>query len=508
MTNSLTNSKLRRNFINLGAFVCSFLLYVQTATGADAIRLDTTATRISKHIDILCSPEYNGRSTLSGHDLKAISFVDSIFRTTGLIPYRSIPSNSFKQPVNIVCTTPLSSNISILGKTYGFVTDFINLGQAPKPLNNIDIVFGGTGDNDQLDSLDLNGKALFILTNNLRIGALKVHETAKRKGCVLIISANPTNNQQFSQIAQQVKSVNAATTYTLATSSSSVLTRSFSPNANPIPQILVSNHLAEAILGESPQKVWERNVETDGLKIIPSSLKVNVQFNKQIDTLKTYNVIGWIPSARASQRSIIVSAHLDHLVQNGQNWFPGADDNASGVALVIELAKRFASKKGYQFNSNIIFVAFTAEEIGLLGSQQYAKTPLFPADSTLVLLNFDMVGRVGVQKGRKKTLFINGNNKLEAFGEMAMQCNTDSTLAIDYKTLSKTSLFTISDHYHFEKMGLPSYLLTTGLHRDYHTPNDTPEKLSIEGIAQIADYIETLIIEIDRLNRILPMDTN
>ncbi|HPF92452.1 MAG TPA: hypothetical protein PLV65_00845, partial [Tenuifilaceae bacterium] len=157
MTNSLTNSKLRRNFINLGAFVCSFLLYVQTATGADAIRLDTTATRISKHIDILCSPEYNGRSTLSGHDLKAISFVDSIFRTTGLIPYRSIPSNSFKQPVNIVCTTPLSSNISILGKTYGFGTDFINLGQAPKPLNNIDIVFGGTGDNDQLDSLDLNG---------------------------------------------------------------------------------------------------------------------------------------------------------------------------------------------------------------------------------------------------------------------------------------------------------------------------------------------------------------
>ena len=508
MINSFIKSKLRRNFVYLGTFVCSFLLYVQTASGADAIRYDTTKTSISKHIEVLCSSEFNGRSTLSSHDLKAVSFVDSIFRTTGLKPYRSIPSNSFKQPVNIVCTTPLSSNISILGKTHGFGTDFINLGQAPKPLNNIDIVFGGTGDNDQLDSLDLNGKALFILTNNLRIGALKVHETAKRKGCVLIISANPTNNQQFSQIAQQVKSVNAATSYTLANSSGSVLTRSFSPNANPIPQILVSNHLAEAILGESPQIVWDRNTEVDRIKKLPSTLKIDVLFNKQLDTLKTYNVVGWIPSAKASQRSIVVGAHLDHLAQNGQNWFPGADDNASGVALVIELAKRFASKNDYRFNSNIVFVAFTAEEIGLLGSQQYAKTPLFPADSTLVLLNFDMVGRVGVQKGRKKTLFINGNNKLEAFGEMAMQCNTDSTLTIDYKTLSKNSLFTISDHYHYEKMGLPSYLLTTGLHRDYHTPNDTPDKLSIEGIAQIADYIERLIIEIDRLNRTLPMDTN
>lgn len=508
MINSFTKSKLRRNFIYLGAFACSFLLYVQTASGANAIRLDTTATRISKHIEVLCSPEYNGRSTLSGHDLKAISFVDSIFKTTGLKPYRSIPSNSFKQPVNIVCTTPLSSSISILGKTYSFGTDFINLGQAPKTLSNIDIVFGGTGDNEQLDSLDLNGKALFILTNNLRIGALKVHETAKQKGCVLIILANPTNNQQFSQIAQQVKSANAATSYTLANSSGSVLTRSFSPNANPIPQILVSNHLAEAILGESPQKVWERNVEADGLKIIPSELKVNVQCNKQIDTLKTYNVVGWIPSASASQRSIVVGAHLDHLAQSGQNWFPGADDNASGVALVIELAKRFAAYDNYEFNSNIVFVAFTAEEIGLLGSQQYAKAPLFPVDSTLVLLNFDMVGRVGLQKGGKKTLFINGNNKLDTFGEIAMQCNTDSSLTIDYKTLSKTLHFTISDHYHYEKMGLPSYLLTTGLHNEYHTPNDTPEKLSIEGIAQIADYIEKLIIEIDRLNRILPMETN
>lgn len=186
----------------------------------------------------------------------------------------------------------------------------------------------------------------------------------------------------------------------------------------------------------------------------------------------------------------------------GKNWFPGADDNASGTALLIELAKRFSlkAKQGVKFKNNIVFAAFTGEEIGLLGSEHYTKNPLFSMDSTVVVLNFDMVGRADEKEGIEKKLFISGANKIEKFGKTALHINTDTLLHIDFKSMAEISSSVLSDHHHFETKGIPAYLLTTGLHRDYHTPFDTPDKISYRGIEDIISYAQRLIIHLDSSN--------
>lgn len=484
------------------ALAISLLLFVQHAACNEVSKVDTSLNEIKRHIDVLCSPELYGRSSLTGHDNKAAFYIDSIFTAQKLKPYKTVPTISYKQSFGIVCTTPKSRTLTFLGKTYGFGTDFIALGAVPDSFNDIEIVFGGTGTPKELDSIELKGKALLILTNNLRVGALNVQNLAKSKGCALIIVANPTKNQQFSQISRQVNALHSKTTYTIANSKKSVLTRSFSPVADPIPQILISNQVTSVILGENPLTVWQKINKSEATKILPPSIKLGLQFEKQTDTINTQNVIGWIPSSRNSGKSIVVCAHFDHLAPQGQNWFPGADDNASGTALLIELAKRFAAKakRGVEFKNNIIFAAFTAEEIGLLGSEHYLKNSLFPLDSTIVVLNFDMVGRAGKQNDTKKTLFISGANSIEKFGKTASQINADTSLHIDYKSMEWISTSLLSDHYHFENEGIPAYLFTTGLHSEYHTPLDTPDRLSYEGIEGIINYAQRLILYLDSNN--------
>ncbi|MDD2278941.1 MAG: M28 family peptidase [Bacteroidales bacterium] len=481
------------------AIACCLLLFAQVAICSPISKVDTSLYQIKKHIEILCSPDFYGRSPLTGDDKKAAIYIDSIFTAQKLKPYKTVPTTSYKQPFSIVCTTPKSSIITFLGKTYNFGADFITLGTEQVTFNEISVVFGGTGTPEELDIIDLKGKALLILTNNLRVGALNIQDIAKSKDCALVILVNPTKTQQFEQISRQVNVLQFETTYTIANSKKSVLTRSFSPLADPVPQILISNQLAGAILGENPHTVWHRINRGEETRVLPPSLKLGLQFERQIDTINTQNVIGWIPSSNNSHRSIVVCAHFDHLAPQGQDWYPGADDNASGTTLLIELAKRFAAKtkQGVEFKNNIVFAAFSAEEIGLLGSEHYSKNPLFPIDSTIIVLNFDMVGRVGKQDGIEKTLFISGANRIERFSEIALHVNADTSLYIDYKSMADIASYLLSDHYYFELKGIPAYLLTTGLHQEYHTPFDTPDRISYKGINDIINYAQRLIIHLD-----------
>ena len=209
------------------------------------------------------------------------------------------------------------------------------------------------------------------------------------------------------------------------------------------------------------------------------------------DTIPTQNVVGFIPAAGVNQQSVIICAHFDHLAPEGQRWFPGADDNASGTAVLIEVARLLANdyRNGYLPNRNIVFAGYSAEEIGLLGSQYYFNNPLFPVENTTVMLNLDMVGRLGKQPEAKKAVYIGGSNRLKEFSSTMQTLNTDSTYTIDSESLAGISLFTLSDHFHFDNRGLPAYLITTGMHNDYHKPSDTPEKLSIEGMQDMVKLI-------------------
>ena len=138
---------------------------------------------------------------------------------------------------------------------------------------------------------------------------------------------------------------------------------------------------------------------------------------------------------------------------------------------------------------SIVFAGFTAEEIGLLGSQYYSLNPIFCTDSTAAFINIDMVGRLVETGGNSKNIFVNGDNRIEEFLQTLNTLNSDTTQVIDTKMFTGTDDILLSDHFHYNKLGLPSYLLTTGLHIDYHRPTDTPEKLSYTGMTKIVRLV-------------------
>ncbi len=189
---------------------------------------------------------------------------------------------------------------------------------------------------------------------------------------------------------------------------------------------------------------------------------------------KGTNVLGVLRGASAE--AVVVGAHYDHLGRKGEKIWSGADDNASGVAVLLELARRLSYRRPRR---TIVFASFSGEEAGLFGSKHYVKNPLVPLEQTVAMVNLDMVGRL-----REKLLvFGTGTgDQFRAFLE-------DSPLALAFPN----DPFGPSDHTSFILKGVPSVHLFTGSHADYHKPTDTPEKIDYEGMLRIADLVETLV---------------
>ncbi len=448
---------------------------------------ENVKNQVKNHVEFLASEELYGRSSLTGHDTLAATYIDSVFNDFGLLPAFSENKESYLQPFIITLTKPGERTLEILGKEYVYGKDFISLGADPPTNKELEIVFGGLGTYDDIDTLDIKGKTLLILTNNLRVAGLKIQELAREKGCLGIIAINPLNNDQFESLSRQFFSKHHEEKLEVAGIEEKSITRYFSRFGEPIPQILISNNLAETILGESPMKVVRKMKDGELIKSPPREFKLKFTYNQHVDSILTSNVIGMIPSLHKTDQSVIICAHYDHLAPEGDRWYPGADDNASGVAVLLEVARLLAKdyQNGYKPNRNIIFSAFTAEELGLLGSHYYSHNPLFPIDSTRLMLNFDMAGRMGLQEKDGNNLYIWGNNNLNDFSNTLKSINNDTTLVIDHESLADISLFALSDHHHFDKKGIPAYLLTTGLHVDYHQPTDIPVKLSYKNMVKI-----------------------
>jgi hypothetical protein len=198
------------------------------------------------------------------------------------------------------------------------------------------------------------------------------------------------------------------------------------------------------------------------------------------------NVAGILPGkGDHAEEYVIVGAHYDHLGHGGPGslapWshgiHHGADDNASGTTAMMELADRFAHL-GPQKRS-IIFIAFTAEEEGLIGSQYFASHPPVPLKNVVAMLNLDMVGRMSNGK-----LLIGGEGTAEDFPELMRQA--DKGLPLVLSEFGKGGIGP-SDHTSFALKKIPVLFFFTGLHMDYHRPTDTSDKINYKGMEEVVD---------------------
>ncbi len=207
-------------------------------------------------------------------------------------------------------------------------------------------------------------------------------------------------------------------------------------------------------------------------------------------TKRTDNVIGVLPGSdlELKKENIIIGAHYDHI---GLGYFGtrdartegqihnGADDNASGTAVLMHLAERL-SGRGSRPARTVVFIAFTAEELGVLGSAHYADHPVFPLASTKAMINLDMVGRM-----KDNGLTVAGIDTAKEFRPLVAQAGQQFGVEINPSSRAAGG----SDHAVFYRKNIPVLHFYTGAHEDYHKPTDDWEKLNVEGMVKVSEVV-------------------
>lgn len=212
----------------------------------------------------------------------------------------------------------------------------------------------------------------------------------------------------------------------------------------------------------------------------------------QSQSVEVKNVLGLLEAkGPLARQHIILGAHYDHLGYGGlgslQPWrralHPGADDNASGVAVMVEAARLLARRKE-KLKRSVLFIAFTAEERGMVGSRHYVQHPYWPLDQCIAMINLDMVGRL-----REDRLTVMGVGTAKQFEALLDQ------LCVPYglQLRKLSSGMGPSDHMAFYPQGIPVLHFFTGMHGDYHRPTDTADKLNLGGMRRIGELVADVV---------------
>ena len=215
-----------------------------------------------------------------------------------------------------------------------------------------------------------------------------------------------------------------------------------------------------------------------------------VRFTENADgTITGRNVVGFLDNK--AKNTVIVGAHFDHLGYGGdgslhrgeKSIHNGADDNASGVAVMLNLISKLKEKNT---NNNYLFMAFSGEEMGLLGSNYFVKNPTIDTKAVSYMINMDMVGRL-----KDSALAVYGTGTSPIFKQTLKSHNNN------FKLIQKESGVGPSDHTSFYLADIPVLHFFTGQHSDYHKPGDDSEKLNYEGMEIISTYIFNIISDLN-----------
>jgi hypothetical protein len=477
------------------------VFFLAVWAGLFAQKSEITAVELKEYIGFLASDSLKGRKPGTAEINVAADYIRDHFKAAGL---KLLGDNGF-QWFDVVTDVKLGTNNRLVaGDSAGVLKkSFTPLSFSASAQVNAPVVFAGYGFDIDSDSLkwsdyrgvDVRGKwamilradpdldnpdSRFIPYSDVRSKVL----TAKDKGAAGVLLVTPVGLDKDDKLMPLVVENNEVTA--------------------GIPVINISRKMANLILRKSGFTVGTIDSVLIASKA-PGSFETGVAVDAATDVEqqreKTANVVAMLEGTDPVLKDeyLVVGAHYDHLGFGGAgsgSRMPdtvavhnGADDNASGAALVMELAGRLAVEK---LARSILFVAFSAEEIGLIGSKYFVDHPPVELKKIRTMFNFDMVGRFDKEKN---AIAVSGTGT---------SAEADSIL----KTLEGSLPFGVthapdgygpSDHAAFYSSNIPVFYFTTGVHTDYHTPFDDTEKLDFEVEKQIGDFAAGAILAVDRL---------
>lgn len=467
---------------------CLTTLVIQSQAQVSNSHIDRNDLKL--FIKILSADSLEGRGTGTAGQRKAEKFIAHRFKELGLQPYRQ---NSYLERFKL--------NQSYWGQVYlktptTTLRNFENMVFQGSTVQNEEtekeVVFAGYGTEEELNQIEVNGRFVFVFVKNLR-SSYEINSKLKQRNAAGIILANPAIESQFESIRITLKDHALQKRLALQVKDSTRIKFLGADTINFINTITIPNSVVKAILGRSLKELT-RLQETGRIREVPIA-KISVKFEFIREELEASNVVGVIPGR--SKQSIIISAHYDHLGKSGKVYFPGADDNASGTAALLELAEEFSKSTDLEYN--LIFLATSGEEAGLLGSLYHVSQPDFDPTTILCNLNLDMISRKDEQHHHEKYLYCIGTDQSVAIDRLIRKADgLFEQCAFDYSLNNSNDpggLFTRSDQYSFYKKGIIAIHFFSGLHGDYHKPTDTVDKINFTNLENRVRQI-SLVVEL------------
>lgn len=502
------------------AILASLLAVAVSAHAADsrhAIVLD----RMRSDIEFLASDRQEGRGVATGGIERAAQRIIEEYEQVGLVPV--LPDGGWRQTFDInLGSTRASESIALTFSSTRGTQLKLTAGQDCQPLKRGgngsftgDLVFLGYGISapdegyDDYADIDVEGKTIIIIRRLPGQG----DPQSPFAGETISSHAYITNKLKLAKQhkAAAVLLVNDPHTFPDPQADELVAADGFGPNGSGVPFLQIRQTQFNRLLSENPLRTAD-GLLLSSLQAVAdhldstmtpvsqslSSWSVDLTVKFAGKTVQASNLIGMVEGQGPhANETIIIGAHYDHIgfgsygsrarSRRGE-IHNGADDNASGTAAVLELARRIAD--GPPPKRRILFICFSGEERGLLGSRHYVRAPAVPLEDTVFMFNFDMIG-----SSRNNRLEINGVGTAVEFLPLVREADDASPMNVSIVE----NPFGGSDHLPFYRKDIPVMFCFTGITDRYHTPDDDVEMINMDGVVSIVDLAEDLFHRIDDL---------
>ena len=443
------------------------------------------------HVKALTAPEMEGRASGTPGAERAASYIEAEMRRLGLRPGGD--GGTFRQEFTVPTGVRLADGnaLSVLApapRALALGQDFVPLTVSADGRQEADVVFAGYGITapelgwDDYASVDARGRIVLVLE----------HEPRRSD------PAGPFRQPDaYHYTERSHKIINArehgALGVLLVVADATLPALSGHAQSAGLLVAAVSPAVADALLAPAGLAAATRAIEAGPSPrsfLLPGA-RVALRASLVRERGRAANVVGVLPGRddRVGDEAVLIGAHYDHLGRGGQGSLapeatgrvhPGADDNASGVAAVLGLARAFVHAGGAP--RTLVFAAFAGEEMGLLGSAHYVRRPAHPLERTVLMLNLDMVGRP-----RERTLYVGGVDS--GAGLRALVQAQAGPLALRLRG----DPYGPSDHASFYAAGRPVLFLFTGAHGDYHRPTDTWDRIDTDGLADVTAFAARVV---------------